>query len=89
MDQLIYVISSIIIIAVIVVLAIIRILQSSKETNNSLLKHTSDNGTLRALAITLAVLGIIFGTERYISYSFFGASISLSIIDIIKYRRNI
>jgi hypothetical protein len=88
MDQLIWIMTTVVIVAAIAVLSIIRIRQSFKEKNNgSLKKDASSNGALRALAISLAVGGIVFGTDRFIGYSFFGASILISVIDIIKYRR--
>jgi hypothetical protein len=87
MEHLIWFTSSIVIVAVIVVLGIIRIRQSFKERNNGLLiKDARGNGTLRAIALSLAVGGIVFGTDRFIGYSFFGTSMLISIIDIIKYR---
>jgi len=40
------------------------------------------------LAMSLVVLGIIFGSDnRLIGYSFFGAGVILSVIDIIKNRK--
>jgi len=87
MDQLIWITPSIIIVAIIAVLSILRIRKSIKEKNNGTLKkNTSGNGELEALAISLAVAGIVFGTDRFISYSFFGASILLSIIALIKHK---
>ena len=45
------------------------------------------NRELTTLGSTLVVLGIIFGEDRLISYSFIGAGIMLSIISLIKSRR--
>jgi hypothetical protein len=42
---------------------------------------------LTTLGSTLVVLGIIFGEDRLIGYSFIGAGILLSIISLIKTRR--
>ena len=36
------------------------------------------------LGMSLVVLGIIFGDDRLIGYSFIGAGVLLSVIDIIK-----
>jgi hypothetical protein len=41
------------------------------------------------LGSTLVILGIIFGEDRLIGYSFIGAGVLLSIISIIKSRRNV
>jgi hypothetical protein len=38
---------------------------------------------------TLVILGIIFGEDRLIGYSFIGAGVLLSIISMIKSRRNV
>jgi hypothetical protein len=45
------------------------------------------NRELTTLGSTLVVLGIIFGEDRLIGYSFIGAGIMLSIISLIKSRR--
>lgn len=42
-----------------------------------------------ALGSTLVLLGIIFGEDRLIGYSFISAGVLLSIISIIKSRRNV
>ncbi len=42
---------------------------------------------LMTLGSSLVVLGIVFGTDRLISYSFFGAGMLLSIISAIKARK--
>ena len=90
MDQLIYIMLSTAVVAIIAVLGIIRIRQYFKEKNTgSLKKDAINNGPIRAIALSLAIGGIVFGTDRLISYSFFGASILISIIDIIKNRRAI
>jgi hypothetical protein len=39
------------------------------------------------LGSTLVILGIIFGEERLIGYSFIGAGVLLSIINAIKSRK--
>lgn len=90
MNQLIYIMSSTAIVAIIAVLGIIRIRQYFKEKNTDLIKKDANsNGPIRAIALSLVIGGIVLGTDRLISYSFFGASILISIIDIIKNRRAI
>jgi len=42
---------------------------------------------LMALGGTLVVLGIVFGEDRLIGYSFFGVGILLSVISVFKSRR--
>jgi hypothetical protein len=39
------------------------------------------------LGSTLVILGIIFGEDRLIGYSFIGAGVLLSVISVIKSRR--
>ncbi len=45
------------------------------------------NQELMTLGSSLVVLGIVFGTDRLIGYSFTGAGVLLSIISVIKSRR--
>ena len=45
------------------------------------------NQKLTTLGNILVVLGIAFGTERLIGYSFIGAGVLLSVISMIKSRR--
>ncbi len=45
------------------------------------------NHELMTLGSSLVVLGIVFGTDRLIGYSFIGAGVLLSIISAIKSRR--
>ena len=42
---------------------------------------------LMTLGGTLVVLGIIFGEDRLIGYSFFGVGILLSVISVFKARK--
>jgi hypothetical protein len=42
---------------------------------------------LTTLASTLVVLGIVFGSDRVIGYSFIGSGIVLSIISMIKTKK--
>ena len=44
---------------------------------------------LTTLASTLVVLGIVFGSDRLIGYSFIGAGVLLSIISAIKAKKKI
>lgn len=44
---------------------------------------------LTTLASTLVVLGIVFGLDRLIGYSFMGAGVLLSIIGAIKAKKDI
>ncbi len=39
---------------------------------------------LTTLAGTLVILGIVFGSDRLIGYSFIGAGVLLSVISVIK-----
>ncbi len=43
--------------------------------------------SLMTLGSSLVVLGIVFGTDRLIGYSFIGTGVLLSIISAIKSRR--
>jgi hypothetical protein len=45
------------------------------------------NQELMTLGSSLVVLGIVFGMDRLIGYSFTGAGVLLSIISVIKSRR--
>jgi hypothetical protein len=42
---------------------------------------------LAILGMSLVVLGIIFGDDRIIGYSFIGVGVLLSVIDMVKSRR--
>lgn len=71
----IYITISIVVLAVIAVF-VIYIMKKKKRKQPS---------TLATLGMTLVVLGIIFGvSDRLIGYSFIGAGVLLSVIDIIK-----
>ena len=50
-------------------------------------KNSSQGLMLMTLGSSLVVLGIVFGTDRLIGYSFIGAGVLLSIIGAIKSRR--
>ena len=49
-------------------------------------KKNSSHG-LVALGSTFVVLGIVFGTDRLIGYSFIGAGVLLSVVGAIKSRK--
>ena len=88
MDQLLWITVSTAIVAAIAILGVIRIRQLHQTKNNGPLKNkTRYGGALRAVAISLALGGIVFGTDSFISYSFFGASIIISVVDIITSRQ--
>jgi hypothetical protein len=57
------------------------------KSEYKLQKKNSSQG-LMTLGSTLIVLGIVFGIDRLIGYSFIGAGVALSIIGGIKSRRN-
>ena len=49
-------------------------------------ERTKEDGALLTFGLTLVVLGIIFGDEPLIGYSFIGAGVLLSIISAINSR---
>jgi VIT1/CCC1 family predicted Fe2+/Mn2+ transporter len=57
-----------------------------KKSEYKLQEKNSSQG-LVALGSTFVVLGIVFGADRLIGYSFIGAGVLLSIIGAIKSRR--
>lgn len=64
----------------IIVLAIIAILVISTAKKR---KHKQPSRTAM-FAMSLVVLGIVFGDDRLIGYGFIGAGVLLSTIDIVK-----
>lgn len=77
--------SQIYIIISIVVLAIVAILVNFTIKK----KKQKQPSKLAMLGMTLVVLGIIFGvSDRLIGYSFLGAGVLLSVIDILKNLQN-
>ena len=70
----IYIAISIVILAVIALLVIFTIKKKKQKQPSK----------LAMLGMTLVVLGIIFGDDRLIGYSFIGTGVLLSVIDIIK-----
>jgi len=51
-------------------------------------KQYKKPSNLAILGMSLVVLGIIFGDDRLIGYSFMGAGVVLSVIDIVRNRRH-
>lgn len=72
------------IIIAIVVLAVIAILAT--YTGKS--KRPKRISKLTMFAMSLVVLGIVFGDDRLIGYSFMGAGVIIAIIDMIKNLRS-
>jgi hydrogenase maturation factor len=50
-------------------------------------KLASQGNVLLTLASTLVVLGIIFGDDRVVGYSFIGVGVSLSIISAVRAKK--
>ncbi len=73
-----YIIISIIVLVIIAILAI--------YTGRS--KRPKQLSKLAMFAMVLVVLGIVFGEDRLVGYSFMGAGVILAIVDIIKNLRN-
>ncbi len=61
-------------------IAIVVLLLISREKGR--LRRKPSN--LAMLGMTLVILGIIFGEQRWIGYSFIGLGMLLSVIDIVK-----
>ncbi|MGD8505391.1 MAG: hypothetical protein PVF15_01850 [Candidatus Bathyarchaeota archaeon] len=58
-----------------------------KESEYKLQEKRKSSQGFVALGSTFIVLGIVFGTDRLIGYSFIGAGVLLSIVGAIKSRR--
>ena len=88
-DQILWITTSIVTAIIIVVIGFIKFqrLRRAKKFDVALKTERTVSQTLTSLAISLVVLGIIFGTDRLASYSFFGAGVIISIISMIQYRR--
>ena len=63
-----------------------EMLRGQKSEHKLQEKRNSSQG-LVALGSTFVVLGIVFGTDRLIGYSFIGAGVLLAIIGAIKSRK--
>ena len=70
-------------ISIIALVVIMVLLLISRRKRKQILNPSN----LLILAMSLVVLGIIFGGERIVGYSFMGVGILLSVIDAIRNRR--
>jgi len=70
-------------ISIIALVVIMVILLISRRKGKQLLNPSN----LLILGMSLVVLGIIFGDERLIGYSFIGVGVLLSVIDAIRNRK--
>ena len=70
-------------ISIIALVVIVVFLLISRRKGKQLLNPSN----LLILGISLVVLGIIFGDERIIGYSFIGVGVLLSVIDAIRNRK--
>ena len=59
--------------------------RSNRESTNRS-RAQKQTSQLSMLGMSLIVLGIVFGDDRLIGYSFLGAGVLLSVIDAIKNR---
>ncbi len=73
-------------VAVVGIIAFQRMLRG-KRTGFPLKEERTFSPELVTLGSSLVVLGVVFGTDRLIGYSFMGAGVLLSIISAIKSRR--
>ena len=72
--------------AVVGIIAFQRMLRG-KRSGFPLQEEKTINQEIMILGSSLVVLGIVFGTDRLIGYSFIGAGVLLSIISAIKSRK--
>jgi len=70
-------------IAIIALVVIVVLLLISRRKGKQLLNPSN----LLILGMSFVVLGIIFGDERLIGYSFIGVGVLLSVIDAIRNRK--
>ena len=70
-------------VSIIALVVIMVFLLISRRKGKQLLNPSN----LLILGMSLVVLGIIFGDERIIGYSFIGVGIALSVIDAIRNRK--
>jgi hypothetical protein len=70
-------------ISIIALVVIVVLLLISRRKGNQLLNPSN----LLILGMSFVVLGIIFGDERLIGYSFIGVGVLLSVIDAIRNRK--
>ena len=70
-------------ISIIALVVIMVLLLISRRKGKQLINPSN----LLVLGMSLVILGIIFGDERIIGYSFIGIGIALSVIDAIRNRK--
>ena len=70
-------------ISIVALVVIIVLLLISRRKSNQILNPSN----LLVLGISCVVLGIIFGDERIVGYSFMGVGVLLSVIDAIRNTR--
>jgi hypothetical protein len=70
-------------ISIVALVVIMVLLLISRRKGKQLLNPSN----LLILGMSLVVLGIIFGDDRLIGYSFMGVGVLLSVIDAIRNRR--
>ena len=70
-------------VSIIALIIIIGLLLFVRERGRKYSKPSN----LAALGMALVVLGIIFGDERWLSYSLMGVGVVLSVIDAIRSRQ--
>ena len=70
-------------ISIIAMVVIMVLLLISRRKGKQFLNPSN----LLVLGMSLVILGIIFGDERTIGYSFIGVGIALSVIDAIRNRK--
>jgi hypothetical protein len=70
-------------ISIIALVVIMVLLLISRRKSNQLINPSN----LFVLGMALVVLGIIFGDERALGYSFIGVGVALSVIDAVRNRK--
>jgi hypothetical protein len=70
-------------ISIVALVVIVVLLLISRRKRNQILNPSN----LLVLGMSLVVLGIIFGDDRIIGYSFIGVGVLLSVIDAIRNRQ--
>jgi hypothetical protein len=70
-------------ISIVALVVIVVLLLISRRKGNQLLNPSN----LLILGMSFVVLGIIFGDDRLIGYSFIGVGVLLSVIDAIRKRK--
>mgnify|MGYP001135859929 CR=1 FL=1 len=81
-----WIIVSVGIVILVGIIGIWRMLRG-KRSGFPLQEERTISQELMTLGSSLVVLGIVFGRDRLIGYSFIGAGVLLSIISVIKARR--